>query len=224
MKSEKKGGQKMGFFSAMIKLEGKLCLVVGAGVVAERKIRKLLQAGAKIKVISPQATKGIRGWASENVIEWDERQFQKDDVEGATLVVAATNVAAVNMHVFQAIQSHQWINMVDRPDLSTFIFPAVLERGGLHLSVSTTGGYPGLAKKIRQQLEGQFGPEYAEYLSFLAAVRQEILSLKLPKIETTALFQEFLQDRYYKWTREGKLEQRNNQAQKIVEERKNKSK
>ena len=213
----------MGYFSAMMKLEERLCLVVGAGLVAERKISKLLQAGAKVLVVSPQVTETIRNWLAKEQVEWWERPFQSSDVKGATLVVAATNDPKVNLHVYQSLESYQWINIVDRPDLSSFIFPAILERGGLHVSISTTGGYPGLAKKLRQKLEAEIGPEYEEYLSFLVDMRHRVLSMQLPKEEKSRLLQEFLHDRYLEGVRAGKLQEYKTNAIQLLEAAQNKS-
>jgi len=145
------------------------------------------------------------------------------DVKGAILVVAATNDPDVNLHVYHSLQAHQWINMVDRPDLSSLLFPAIVERGGLQLSISTTGGYPGLAKKLRGELEEQFGAEYEDYLSFLVDMRHQVLSTRLPKKETSKLLQEFLRDDYLQAARDGKLEQCKEQAYRIIEAVKNKS-
>lgn len=213
----------MAYFSAMIQLEEKQCLVVGAGHVAERKIRKLLQAKASVTVVSPQATANIRQWAVEKELVWRERPFQTTDVQESTLVVAATNNPEVNLHVYHSVNRNQWINVIDRPDLSSFIFPAIVERGGLQLSISTAGGYPGLAKKLRKELEEQFGPEYEEYLLFLVDIRQKVLSMKLPKEVTSKLLREFLKDCYLQAARAGKLEECKVQAYQLIEEAKYKS-
>ncbi|RKD26833.1 hypothetical protein BEP19_16155 [Ammoniphilus oxalaticus] len=191
----------------MLNIQGKDCLVVGAGAVAERKLKKLLAAKAKVRVVSPQATPTIRGWAQQEQVEWVKRTFQADDARGATLIVAATDQAEVNIAVYETVKPQQWINIADRPDLSTFIFPAVLTRGDLQLSISTAGAYPGLAKHLRKKLEREYGLEYGSYLTFLKEVRQQILSLGLNKTETSKLLRMYLDERYVEAAKEGVLDE-----------------
>jgi precorrin-2 dehydrogenase / sirohydrochlorin ferrochelatase len=192
----------------MARLTGKPCLVVGGGPIAERKIRSLLNAEALVMVITQTSTEQIKQWAKEGLITLFHRSFQSSDVQGAVLVIAATNVAAVNLQVFESIHSNQWINIVDRPDLCTFIVPAVVERGDLVLTVSTSGQSPMFAKKMKKKLDAWIGEEYGEYLEFLGEARKKILNLNLDPSKKAEFLSHLLDDCFLEQTKEGKLEER----------------
>lgn len=203
-------------YPIMLRLAGKRCVVVGGGKVAERKIRSLLPTGATIIVVSPFSTEMISEWAATGQLELLPRPFEKNDLEGAVLVIAATNQPETNLAIYQAIKPYQWINVVDRPDLCTFTVPATLERGELQIAVSTGGRNPGLAKKLRKQLEQWVGADYEDYLHFLGSTRQQILSLGLDREQKKRLLQELLDDRFLQWTQEGNSEKRDEEVQKLI--------
>jgi len=165
-----------------LKLEGKRCLVVGAGRVGEPKISGLLETGAQIRVVAIDTTPAVREWARAGKIELDLRPFQADDLQGAFLAVVATNSRTLNERIyFEAQRSHILCNVVDVPDLCDFYYPSVVRRGDLQIAVSTAGQSPSLAQKIRQQLEKQFGPGYAAWVAELGETRKLILASDLDK-------------------------------------------
>ena len=159
-------------YPLFLRLENQPVLVVGAGAVAQRKIDTLLQSGARITVVSPHATDHIAKLADQGSILWHRRTFQPEDPQGALLVVSATGQPEVDQQVYaHASQQHALINVVDVPDLCNAFVPSVLRRGRLQIAVSTSGAAPSLARDIRHDLEGQFSPEWEEYLDLLAQVR-----------------------------------------------------
>ncbi len=169
-------------FPMFLKLEGKPCLVVGAGKVGEPKIGGLLETGARIHVVSLDASPVVREWARAKKIELTLRPFQPDDLDGAFLAVVATTSRTLNERVYQEARSRAVLcNVVDVPDLCDFFYPAVVRRGDLQIAVSTAGQSPSLAQKIRQQLEKQFGPGYATWLAALGETRELILASDLDK-------------------------------------------
>jgi precorrin-2 dehydrogenase/sirohydrochlorin ferrochelatase len=152
-----------------LKLNGRPCLVVGGGAVAERKVASLLECGADVTVVAPDATDQIR--SASGRIKFIERPFELSDVAGALLVIAATNNPGVNSAVADAARaSGALVNVVDVPDLCDFYVPALVTRGDLQITVSTGGASPALAKRIRIDLDRQFGPEFEAYLELLARV------------------------------------------------------
>ncbi|MEJ8545519.1 precorrin-2 dehydrogenase/sirohydrochlorin ferrochelatase family protein [Brevibacillus borstelensis] len=207
----------MRLYPMMANLQGKRCLVVGGGRVAERKIAGLLDAGADVVVVSPACSHAIEEWAKAGGIALFRRPFSPEDVRDALIVVAATNDPAVNLDVYQACGPHQWVNVIDRPDLCSFTVPSVVERGDLQIAISTGGHNPGLAKKLRQQVEMDIGPEYAEYTAFLGAVRSRVLALSLDEKRKRKLLSELLDDRFLQWTKTGEWERRNLEAERIIE-------
>ncbi len=169
-------------FPMFLKLEGKQCLVVGAGKIGEPKIGGLLETGARIRVVSLDASPTVREWARAGKIELEVRAFSAEDLDGAFLAIVATNSRTLNERVYREAQSRAVLcNVVDVPDLCDFFYPAIVRRGDLQIAVSTAGQSPSLAQKIRQQLEKQFGPGYASWVAELGETRQFILSSDLDK-------------------------------------------
>jgi len=163
-----------------LKLEGKQVVVVGAGKVGESKIAGLLETGARIRVIAREATGLVRDWARRGTVELELRPFVASDLDGAFLVVVATSSRTLNERVCQEAQKRGVLsNVVDVPDLCDFFYPSVVRRGDLQIAVSTAGQSPSLAQKIRQQLEKQFGPGYAEWVAKLGETRRLILASDL---------------------------------------------
>jgi precorrin-2 dehydrogenase len=169
-------------FPMFLKLESRQCLVVGAGKVGEPKIAGLLDTGARVRVVALDASPAVREWAGAGRIELDLRAFSPDDLDGAFLAVVATSSRSLNERVYHEAERRGVLcNVVDVPDLCDFFYPAVVRRGDLQIAVSTAGQSPSLAQQIRQQLERQFGPGYAEWVAELGETRKLILASDLDK-------------------------------------------
>jgi precorrin-2 dehydrogenase/sirohydrochlorin ferrochelatase len=169
-------------FPMFLKLEGKRCLVVGAGNVGEPKIAGLLDTGAHIRVVALDASPSVREWARAGKIDLEIRHFESNDLDGAFLAVVATSSRILNERIYDEAQRRRVLcNVVDVPDLCDFFYPSIVRRGDLQIAVSTAGKSPSLAQKIRQQLDKQFGPAYTEWVSELGATRQLILASDLDK-------------------------------------------
>ena len=167
-------------FPMFLKLEGRECLVVGAGKVGEPKIGGLLETGARIRVVALDASPTVREWARAGKIELELRAFLAEDLDGAFVAVVATNSRTLNERVYDEAQRRGVLcNVVDVPDLCDFFYPAVVRRGDLQIAISTAGQSPSLAQKIRQQLEKQFGPGYAAWVAELGETRRLILASDL---------------------------------------------
>jgi len=167
-------------FPMFLKLQGKPCLVVGAGNVGEPKIAGLLETGARIRVVALEATPNVQDWARAGRIELDLRPFSPGDLDHVFLAVVATSSGSLNERIYREAQARNVLcNVVDVPDLCDFFYPAVVRRGDLQIAVSTSGQSPSLAQKIRQQLEKQFGPGYAAWVAELGETRRLILASDL---------------------------------------------
>ncbi|CRK82400.1 NAD(P)-binding protein [Neobacillus massiliamazoniensis] len=162
-------------YPIMLQLNGRKVVVSGGGKVAERKVVSLLDTGAKVLVVSPEATEKLKQLALEGKIIWQQRSFSADDVSDAFLIFAATNDKEVNQMVRSAASDHQLVTIADDPEESDFHVPAHFKRGRLSITVSTGGASPILASQIREQMEQQFDETYEEYLEFLFKARQRIL-------------------------------------------------
>lgn len=169
-------------FPMFLKLQGKRCLVVGAGNVGEPKIEGLLETGARIRVVALQASPAVREWARAGKIELELRAYTTDDLSDVFLAVVATSSRTLNERIYREARARGVLcNVVDVPDLCDFYYPSVVRRGDLQIAVSTAGQSPSLAQKIRQQLEKQFGPGYAAWVAELGETRRLILASPLDK-------------------------------------------
>ena len=146
--------------------------MVGAGKVAEGKIRGLIEASASVEVVAPEAVWQIQKWAWEGAIGWKARTFHATDLDQVSIVVAATSVPEVNAEIFQQARLRNVLcNSVDDPQNCDFYYPAVVNRGDLQIAISTSGRSPALAQRLRRELEAQFGPEYESWVDELGRER-----------------------------------------------------
>ena len=178
------------YFPIFLNIENKLCIVVGGGKVAERKIKSLLRAKARVKVISPELTPKLKKWAEEGKFVWEKRVYQIGDLEGAWLVIAATNDPEVQKEIYQeAEQKRVFCNVVDVPEFCSFIVPSVVRRGKLAIAISTSGASPAVARRLRETLEELIGEEYEIYIELMKNLRDQILNLNLSSQEKEAKLQ-----------------------------------
>lgn len=156
-------------------VEGRRCVVVGAGRVAARKIEALLAAGAVVHVVAPELDDAVRAWRDEGRITVDERAFAPGDLDGAWLVTSATDDPAVNRAVFEAGEARRlWVNAADDPRNCSFTLMSVVRRGDLVVTIGTAGRSPALAAWLRERLAGELGPEYETLLEILSTEREEL--------------------------------------------------
>src|SRR5580693_4843163 len=146
----------MSLFPIFLKLTNRPCIVIGAGNLAESKIESLLAANAAVTVVAPHSSSRIVSLAEDGEITWHQREYATGDLTGQFLVVAATNVPAVNRAVFaEAEAAGVLINAVDDPPFCDFYFPSVVRRGDLQIAISTAGDSPALAQRLRKEINSQ---------------------------------------------------------------------
>ena len=166
----------MRYYPAYLDLRERPCVVVGGGVVAERKAFSLLEAGADVTIISPDLTPKLHELSNSGKITHLKKKFIEEDISGVFLVIAATDSPVENTRVAHACKKkHALVNVAAPPEDGSFIVPSMVERGDLLIAISTSGASPALSKKIRQELEGRYGPEYELFLNKLASVRARVL-------------------------------------------------
>ena len=140
----------MDYLPIFFKLTGQACLIVGGGEVAARKTATLRQAGGKVTIISPDLAEPLAALFEQGQIRWKKKQFSADDIAGFTLVVAATSSRAVNELVFHTAQARNIpVNVVDCPELCSFIFPVIIDRSPVVAAISSGGASPVLARTSR---------------------------------------------------------------------------
>ena len=164
------------FYPMFVDIEGRRCLVVGGGPVATEKTEKLLLHGAKVRLVSPEATPELTALIDAGEVdEFHRRPYRPSDLEDCFLVIAATNLDAINRMIWQDAEALNLLcNVVDVPLLCNFIVPSIVRRGELAIAVSTGGASPVVAKHIRIQLEETYGPEWEALVALLRDVRDEL--------------------------------------------------
>ena len=164
----------MRYYPVYLDLKGRDVLVVGGGSVAEGKALQLLEAGARVTVVSPQLTEALRAAADRGEITHLDGSFAEGDLNGAFLVIGATDDRKVNEKVAKAAGERGMLcNVVDQPDLCNFITPALVTRGDLQISVSTGGGSPTLTQRVKREVAALIGEEYGVLLELAAEMRAE---------------------------------------------------
>jgi precorrin-2 dehydrogenase/sirohydrochlorin ferrochelatase len=167
----------MRYYPIYLDVRDRPCLVVGGGAVGTRKTRTLLRAGARVVVVSPEATPELDALAREDQIRLHRRPYADQDLADVFLVFGTTNDRRLN-HKISADARQRGIlcNIADQPDQGQFVLPSVVARGDLLISISTSGKSPALARRIRRQLEDEFGDEYARMLELLGVLRRRLLA------------------------------------------------
>jgi precorrin-2 dehydrogenase/sirohydrochlorin ferrochelatase len=161
------------FYIACLKLTNRRCLVIGGGEVGLEKVEGLLACDGQVTLIAPRAVQGLREYAEEGSIRWEQRPYAgASDLEGAFLAIAATDDTDVNIAVFADAEGRAMlVNVVDVPPLCNFILPAIVRTGPLAIAISTAGASPALAKRMKREIAAQFGEPYARLALLLNEVR-----------------------------------------------------
>lgn len=196
----------MRYYPMFVSLEGRACLVVGAGQVGLRKILSLADCGASsVTVIERRETdEALRALASRPEVRILRRDFAESDLDGMFLVIAATSDAALNQRIGSLCRERGILcNLVDAPDQGSFIVPSSVVRGDLTVAISTSGQSPALTKRIRKDLQDQFGEEYARFLEVMRRLRPSVLSLGQETPENSALFRSLVGSRLLEAFRQG---------------------
>jgi precorrin-2 dehydrogenase/sirohydrochlorin ferrochelatase len=195
----------MRYFPIQLDIRGRLCLVVGGGRVGTRKAKSLIACGGRVTVVSPTATAELRGLADAGVLTLLQREYGRDDLLGMFLVMGATDDETLNRRI-RSEAEHQKVlcNIADRPEQCDFILPAVVQRGDLVVTVSTSGRSPALAKKLRQDLQVRFGDEYAVFLDLMGAIRKRLLAEAHAPEAHKPIFERLVHSDILAWIREGR--------------------
>ncbi|MBW2567902.1 MAG: bifunctional precorrin-2 dehydrogenase/sirohydrochlorin ferrochelatase [Deltaproteobacteria bacterium] len=169
----------MRYYPINLDVLNRKCLIVGGGSVGTRKVLTLLDCGAKVTLVSPDASEKLLELVDNGLIAWEKRSYLTSDLDGTFLVIGATDDEELNHQISaDAEKLNMLCNIADRPEVCNFILPAIVNRGDLMISISTSGKSPAFAKTLRKELERQFGVEYAEFLRLMGAIRKKLLSEK----------------------------------------------
>lgn len=181
-------------FPVFLNLEGKACLVVGGGLVALRKIESLLECGAAVSLVSPVIEDGILELVEAGALAWRQGAVEVQDLDDKFMVFIATNNQEINQQVVDWCRERRvLVNAVDDPPNCDFYVPAVVRRNSLQLAISTEGKSPLYARRLREQLEQEIGPEYGEFVDMLGELREKVKAA-VPDIKQRKIIFEKLVD------------------------------
>ncbi len=163
------------YYPAFLSLEDRPCLVVGGGPIAERKVKGLLEAGARVALVSPTVTPRLRRRIDKGQFKYSNREFRSSDLDGMYLLITATDDMPLNRRIgIEGRDRGLIVNVVDDPDYCDFIAPSIVRRGDITFAISTGGASPALARWLRRQIEEQFPPEYGGLAKVMAKVRLQV--------------------------------------------------
>lgn len=197
----------MRYYPVNLGVQGKECLVVGGGSVGERKVKTLLECGARVTVVTPLATERLQTLASKGRIDLKTRGYEPSDLKGRFLVIGATDSEEVNEKISKdAAKMGLLCNIADRPAACSFVLPAIVRQGDLLIAISTSNKSPAVARRIRQTLEKEFGPEYAVLLNLMGAVRQKLLAEAKSPEAHKRMFEQLLDGGLLEMIREDRIQ------------------
>ena len=193
------------YYPLFADLNGRCCIVVGGGLVAQRKVATLLRYGADVTVVSPTCTRRLVAWARAGRVRLVKRRVRASDLSGAWLVYAATDDPVVNQLVYRTtVKRRVFANVVDQVPLCTFIAPAITRRGPMTVAVSTGGASPSLAKRVRSDIGRSLGREYTPMLRLLRSLRG-VAKRRLPSYgDRKRYFNRLVQGRVFALVRAGR--------------------
>lgn len=167
------GREEMAFYPINLRIRGRLVVVVGGGDVALRKVKGLLAAEARIRLVCPYLQGELLEFANGDCIEWLSRGYVEGDLKGAFMAFAATDDRQVQGRIErEAVRQGVLLNSADDPAGSDFHIPAHFRRGRMLITVSTGGGSPALAKMVREQLEREIPPQFGAVVELMARIRE----------------------------------------------------
>ena len=183
----------MSYYPIFLNLEGETALVFGGGSIAERKIVTLLEYNALIRIVSRKLTDNLKVLVEAKKVQHVGEDFSDKYLNNIFLVIVATDDRRLNRKISEhARERGLLVNVVDQPSDCNFIVPSIVKRGDLSIAISTSGKSPALAKKIRKELESQFGREYETFLVLMGRLRKEILSMGLSQEENSRIFHDIV--------------------------------
>ncbi|PIE57423.1 MAG: siroheme synthase [Desulfobulbus propionicus] len=193
-------------YPIFVDLHSRLCVVVGGGHVAERKVQGILAHGGKIRLISPEVTSELAEMIHEHRLEWRNRYYEPGDLAGAFLVFAATSSPKTQEQIRRQGEAQGvLVNLADSPEQSGFHVPASFTRKDLCVTVSTHGKSPAMAAMVKRMLEQDIGPEYGVLLQLMSQIREAVLAASTyeGEKEPRDLFHAILQPEMLLWIKSG---------------------
>ena len=208
----------MKYYPINLDLKDRAVLVVGGGSIAESKTEQLIEAGAQVRVVSPELTGRLREWVQGGVIAHRVGVFDESDLGGVVLVISATDSQTVNQKVANAAAKRGLLcNVVDQPALCSFITPALITRGDLQISVSSGGGSPSVVQRVKREIADLIGEEYGVLLELAAEMRSEAKRRVSDFEQRRRVLHAFVESEALTLLRAGQIDQARRIAQELLD-------
>jgi siroheme synthase-like protein len=200
--------KKFPYYPIYIDIEDRDVVIIGGGNVCARKAETMMKYGARVTVVSPEFTDEIEEWAREGKLAVKRKRYDASDLEGANIVIASTDDQRVNEQVAADCRRRKIpVNVVDVPALCEFIVPAIVEKGSIHIAISTAGKSPALARTLKEDLQRFVGPEYAEVNDLLGTLREDAKRVLPTDVDRKRFFDGILARGILELLREGRRDE-----------------
>jgi precorrin-2 dehydrogenase/sirohydrochlorin ferrochelatase len=177
------------YYPVNLDITNRRCVIIGGGDVAERKAERLIECGAQVTIVSPLLTPLLEERKKARQIVHVDKDYEEKTLHGAFMVIGATDRNEINAQISQdALSLGILVNIVDDPDKCNFILPSLVQQGDLSIAISTGGKSPALAKKLREDMQQQYGPEYQVLLRIMGSLRKKVLTQSYAPQDNKALF------------------------------------
>ena len=194
---------RMKYYPICLDISNRRCVVIGGGDVAERKVTRLLEYEANVAVVGKTLTRKLEALKNKGEIDHIASDYRKEYVRNASLVIGATDSDNVNERIYRdARKIGILVNIVDDPDRCDFILPSLFQQGDLQIAISSGGKSPALAKRLREKMEDNYGPEYKTFLDIMGAVRERVIARGHPPEENKKLFESLINSDILQYIRE----------------------
>jgi precorrin-2 dehydrogenase/sirohydrochlorin ferrochelatase len=198
----------MRYYPINLDIQNRNVLVVGGGGVGTRKVKTLLDCGARVTVVSLEVSRQLQDLATSGEIKLEDRSYQSNDLSGMFLVIGATNDEKLNRQISNdAERLNTLCNIADHPEVCNFILPSIVHRDDLVITISTSGKSPALAKKLRKTLENHYGEEYGTLLRLMGAIRKKLLQQAHEPEAHKPLFEQLINSDLIGMIQEEKIEE-----------------
>jgi siroheme synthase-like protein len=193
------------YYPIFLDIENRNVVIIGGGEVCARKAETMMRYGAKVTIVSPELTPEIEQWAAKGQLTVHRKRYETTDIEDAHIVIASTDDTPVNERVAADARALRIpVNVVDVTHLCEFIVPAIIEKDGIQIAISTGGKSPALARTLKEDLNRTVGPEYSEINSLLGSLRDSAKAILPTDVDRKRFFDGIIARGVLQLLREGK--------------------
>ena len=177
------------YYPIFLDIENRAVVIIGGGNVCARKAETMMNYGARVTVVSPDFTEEIEAWAAAGRLAIRRKRYEASDLDGSNIVIASTDETSVNEQIAADCRARRIpVNVVDVTHLCEFIVPAIFEKNGIQIAISTGGKSPALARTLKEDLQRTIGPEYAEVNDLLGTLRKSAKSVLPADVDRKRFF------------------------------------